>query len=71
MQAVGPCHPSAPDAEIPDGIAGPGASSHHKWFVSETTADNHQGHGHQSDVLDLKKPAAVQCHLLVVSDHGP
>ena len=30
----------------------PGASS--LWFVSETAAANHQGHGHQSDVLDLK-----------------
>ena len=49
----------------------PGASSHHKWFVSETAASSHQGHGHQSDVLDPKKPAAVQCRLLVVSDHGP
>ena len=32
----------------------PGASSHRKCFVSETAAANHQGHGHQSDVLDLK-----------------
>lgn len=44
----------------------PGASSHHKWFVSETAAANHQGHGNPSDVLDLKKPAAVQCRLLMV-----
>lgn len=49
----------------------PGASSHRKCFVSETAAANHQGHGNPSDVLDLKKPAAVQCRLLMVSDHGP
>ena len=44
---------------------------HHKWVMGETAATKHLGHGHQSDGLDPRKPAAVRCRLLVVSDHGP